>query len=218
MIDEMEDAKTYMQIKNMLDAYSKEEGEQSTSVYNLNKRLKTKISQLLVQNDADIKTKQSKIEQLKSITISESLETLQKLELESNAQLYNYMMQLSTGKDDTQNKRRLGSWCSSPNRIQAIALQKLSQLPQYSKLFKEAYKETILAKVQNPEQARYNARIKPEVEKLNAEVGALYMKGFNLRQVQKKFSTELKQKTGGTVFEQNKTVSEVVTKYSKEAF
>lgn len=87
-----------------LDAYAHEEGEQSTSVYNLNKRLKNKLSQLLIENDRDIKTKQDKIEELKNVTITESLETLQKLELESNAQLYNYMLQLNTGKDDTQNK------------------------------------------------------------------------------------------------------------------
>lgn len=46
-----------------------------------------------------------------------------------------------------------------------------------------------------------NARIKPEIEKLNSEVGALYIKGFNLRQVQQKYTAELKQMKGGTVFE-----------------
>ena len=51
------------------------------------------------------------------------------------------------------------------------------------------------------EEVRYNARIKPEIEKLNSEVGALYIKGFNLRQVQQKYTAELKQMKGGTVFE-----------------
>ena len=200
-IDQINDAKSFMKVKTMLDAYAHEEGEQSTSVYNLNKRLKNKLSQLLIENDRDIKTKQDKIEELKNVTITESLETLQKLELESNAQLYNYMLQLNTGKDDTQNKRRIGSWCKEPNRVQAIALQKLSQLSQYNQLFKDTYKETILERAQNPQQVRYNARIKPEIEKLNSEVGALYIKGFNLRQVQQKYTAELKQMKGGTVFE-----------------
>lgn len=46
-IDQINDAKSFMKVKTMLDAYAHEEGEQSTSVYNLNKRLKNKLSQLL---------------------------------------------------------------------------------------------------------------------------------------------------------------------------
>ena len=55
-IDQINDAKSFMKVKTMLDAYAHEEGEQSTSVYNLNKRLKNKLSQLLIENDRDIKT------------------------------------------------------------------------------------------------------------------------------------------------------------------
>ena len=68
-IDQINDAKSFMKVKTMLDAYAHEEGEQSTSVYNLNKRLKNKISQLLIENDRDIKTKQDKIEELRNVTI-----------------------------------------------------------------------------------------------------------------------------------------------------
>lgn len=189
----MENSKTYLSTRNLLNVFSNEEGVNVVEVYRLRKMLDSKVTELLETNDKKMQNIQKDIENIKSIKIEENIEQLQKLEYESNNVLYNFMSQLHTnGIQENSDRRRLGNWCVSPTRVEAIALQKLSALPQYSGLFTERQRKVIVENAKNPDAVKHERSMKPLLEQKQKELSTLYMEGFKLRNIQKKVSNDLK--------------------------
>lgn len=192
-IGNMKSNKDYIPVKNLLNAFSHECGADSMSVFRLYKELEAKIQELLAENDTNLQKKQKEIEDVKNITITEPLEKLQQLELESNQILYSYMSQLhANGMQENTDRRRIGVWAKNPTRAEAVALQRLMMLPQYASYFKENQKNVILKNSQNPDLLKHKEIIEPVIEEKQAELGNLYMEGFQLRNIQTRFSADLK--------------------------
>lgn len=126
------------------------------------------------------------------IKVEESAEQLKKLEYESNNVLYSYMAQLHNGIQENGDRRRIGCWCKSPTRVQAIALQKLVSLPQYSSYFTDRQRKVISENAKNPDVIRHEQAMKPLIEQKQRELSKLYMEGFQLRHIQKQISNDLK--------------------------
>ena len=192
-ISNMKTAKDYLATRNLLNVFSSEDGVNTVDIYKLRKMLDQKVTDLLKQNDKQMETKQTQIENIKSIKVEESAEQLKKLEYESNNVLYSYMAQLHmNGIQENSDRRRIGNWCVSPTRVEATALQKLSALPQYSGLFTERQRKVIVENAKNPAVIRHEQAMRPLLEQKQRELSTLYMEGFNLRNIQKKISNDLK--------------------------
>lgn len=192
-ISNMETAKQYISCRNLLNVFSKEEGVNTVDVYKLRKMLDQKVTDLLEQNDKQMEIKQTQIAEIKAIRIEESAEQLKKLELESNSILYSYMAQLhSNGIQENSDRRRIGCWAKAPTREEAVALQKLCALSQYSGLFTEKQRKVIVENAKNPEELKHEQAIKPLLDQKQKELSALYMEGFTLRNIQKQVSNDLK--------------------------
>lgn len=192
-ISNMKTSKDYLSTRNLLNVFSSEEGVNALDIYKLRKMLDQKVTDLLEQNDKQMEIKQTQIENIKSIKVEESMEQLKKLEYESNNVLYSYMAQLHTnGIQQNSDRRRIGNWCVSPTRVEATALQKLSALPQYSGLFTERQRKVIVENAKNPDVIRHEQAMRPLLEQKQRELSTLYMEGFNLRNIQKKVSNDLK--------------------------
>lgn len=192
-ISNMETAKQYISCRNLLNVFSKEEGVNTVDIYKLRKMLDSKVIELLEENEKQMEIKQTQIAEIKAIRIEESAEQLKKLEYESNNVLYSYMAQLhSNGIQENSDRRRLGNWCVSPTRVEAIALQKLSALPQYSGLFTERQRKVIVENAKNPDVVKHERAIQPLLEEKQAELSKLFMEGFNLRRIKKQISNDLK--------------------------
>ena len=192
-ISNMENSKQYISCRNLLNVFSKTEGVNTVDVYKLRKMLDSKVIELLEENEKQMEIKQKQIAEIKAIRIEESTEQLKKLEYESNNVLYSYMSQLhSNGIQENSDRRRLGNWCVSPTRVEAIALQKLSALPQYSGLFTERQRKVIVENAKNPDVIRHEQAMKPLIEQKQRELSKLYMEGFQLRHIQKQISNDLK--------------------------
>ena len=195
-ISNMETSKQYISCRNLLNVFSKEDGVNTVNVYKLRKMLDSKVIELLEANDRQMEIKQKQIENIKSIKVEESAEQLKKLEYESNNVLYSYMAQLhSNGIQENSDRRRLGNWCKEPTRVQAIALQKLSALPQYSGLFTERQRKVIVENAKNPDIVKNENAMRPLLEQKQKELSTLYMEGFQLRHIQKQVSNDLKNST-----------------------
>lgn len=189
----MENSKTYLATRNLLNVFSNEEGVNVVEVHRFRKMLDNKVTELLEANDKKMQNIQKDIENIKSIKVEESMEQLKKLEYESNNVLYSYMAQLHTnGIQQNSDRRRIGNWCVSPTRVEATALQKLSALPQYSGLFTERQRKVIVENAKNPDVIRHEQAMRPLLEQKQRELSTLYMEGFNLRNIQKKVSNDLK--------------------------
>lgn len=189
----MENSKTYLATRNLLNVFSNEEGVNVVEVHRFRKMLDNKVTELLEANDKRMETKQKEIENIKSIKVEENIEQLKRLELESNNVLYNFMSQLhANGIQENSDRRRIGNWCVNPTRVQAIALQKLCSLPQYSSYFTDRQRKTIVQNAKNPNEIKHEHAIKPLLEQKQSELSKLYMEGFQLRHIQKQVSNDLK--------------------------
>lgn len=192
-ISNMKTAKDYLATRNLLNVFSKTEGVNAFDVYKLRKMLDGKVTELLETNDKQMEIKQTQIENIKSIKVEESAEQLKKLEYESNNVLFSYMAQLhSNGIQENSDRRRVGSWCVSPTRVEATALAKLSSLPQYSGLFTERQRKVIVENAKNPDAVKHERSIQPLLEQKQRELSKLYLEGYKLRNIQKKVSNDLK--------------------------
>lgn len=192
-ISNMKTAKDYLATRNLLNVFSSEEAVNTVDIYKLRKMLDQKVTDLLKQNDKQMEIKQKQIAEIKAIRVDESTEQLQRLEYESNNVLYSYMMQLHTnGIQENGDRRRIGNWCVNSTRVEAIALQKLSALPQYSGLFTERQRKVIVEKAKNPDIVKHERAIQPLLEEKQSELSKLFMEGFQLRHIQKQVSNDLK--------------------------
>jgi len=192
-ISNMKTSKEYLATRNLLNAFSNEEGVNTVDIYKLRKMLDSKVIELLEENEKQMEIKQTQIAEIKAIRIEESTEQLKKLEYESNNVLYSYMSQLHTnGIQENSDRRKIGNWCVNPSRVEAIALQKLSSLPQYSSYFTERQRKVIVENAKNPEELKHEQAIKPLLEQKQAELSKLFMEGFQLRHIQKQVSNDLK--------------------------
>lgn len=192
-ISDMKSSKEYLSCRNLLNVFSSEESVNAVDVYKLRKMLDSKAVELLEENEKQMQNIQKDIDNIKSIKVEESMEQLKKLEYESNNVLYSYMAQLhANGIQENSDRRRIGCWCKEPTRIEAIALVKLSSLPQYSNYFTERQRKVIVENAKNPDELKHAETIKPLLEKKQAELSKLYMEGFQLRHIQKQVSNDLK--------------------------
>jgi len=192
-ISNMKTAKDYFATRNLLNVFSSEDGVNTVDIYKLRKMLDQKVTDLLKQNEKQMEIKQTQIAEIRAIRIEESTEQLQRLEYESNNVLYSYMAELHTnGIQENGDRRRIGNWCKNPTRVQAIALQKLSSLPQYSSYFTDRQRKVIVENAKNPEELKHEQAIKPLLDQKQAELSKLYMEGFQLRHIQKQVSNDFK--------------------------
>lgn len=191
-ISDMKSSKEYLSCRNLLNVFSKEDGVNTVDIYKLRKMLDSKVIELLEENEKQMQNIQKDIDNIKSIKVEESMEQLKKLEYESNNVLYSYMAQLHNGIQENSDRRRIGNWCKEPTRIEAVALVKLSSLPQYSNYFTERQRKVIVENAKNPDVIRHEQAIKPLLEKKQRELSKLYIEGFQLRNIRKKVSNDLK--------------------------
>lgn len=192
-ISNMETAGEYLATRNLLNVFSSEEGVNTVDIYKLRKMLDSKVIELLEENEKQMEIKQTQIENIKSIKVEESAEQLKELDLRSNNILYKYMSLLHMNNiQENADRRRIGQWAKEPTREEAVALQKLSALPQYSGLFTEKQRKVIVENAKNPEELKHEQAIKPLLDQKQAELSKLYMEGFQLRHIQKQVSNDLK--------------------------
>lgn len=189
----METSKQYISCRNLLNVFSSTEGVNVVEVHRFRKMLDNKVTELLEANDKQMEIKQTQIAEIKAIRIEESTEQLKELDLRSNNVLYSYMMQLhANGIQENSDRRKIGNWCVNSTRVEAIALQKLSALPQYSGLFNERQRKVIVEKAKNPDIVKHERAIQPLLEEKQSELSKLFMEGFHLRRIQKQVSNDLK--------------------------
>lgn len=191
-ISNMKTSKEYLSTRNLLNVFSNEAGVNTVDIYKLRKMLDSKVIELLEENEKQMQNIQKDIDNIKSIKVEESMEQLKKLEYESNNVLYSYMAQLHNGIQENSDRRRIGNWCKEPTRIEAVALVKLSSLPQYSNYFTERQRKVIVENAKNPDVIRHEQAITPLLEKKQRELSKLYIEGFQLRNIRKKVSNDLK--------------------------
>lgn len=190
VISEIKNRTDYKKAQELINSYA-DETDSQLDIYRLNKMLSEKIASLLQQNDENMKKIQKEIADIKAVRIEESTDQLQKLEYESNNILYSMMAQLHNGINENSDRRRVGNFCKNPTRVHAIALQKLSALPQYSGLFTDRQRKVIVERGRNSDEVAHEQAMQPVLQEKNSQLAKTYLNGFGLRNIQKQMSNKL---------------------------
>lgn len=188
-IDKVKDARSYVEVKNTIDAFMSEVGKDSIEIYRLNKKLTERIQNVYDDIQTNIDKVNTEITRLENDKFVESSETLQELTTQAEHRLLHFMMQLGLNNDkNTGNRRKIGNFVTQANRVDAMALMKLASLPQYAECFTTKQKQLILEKSKNPAEIVFEKNKQPLLAEKGAELGKLYMKAFNIRNAQKKIT------------------------------
>lgn len=192
-ISTMKTAKDYLATRNLLNVFSSEEGVNTVDIYKLRKMLDQKVTDLLKQNDKQMEIKQTQIAEIRAIRIEESTEQLKELDLRSNNILYKYMSLLHMNNiQENADRRRIGQWAKEPTREEAVALQKLCALPQYSGLFTEKQRKVIVENAKNPGGTKARTSHQATVRSETGRTKQAIYGGFQLRRIKKQISNDLK--------------------------
>lgn len=188
-IDKVSDAKSYIETRNAINVFASEVGKDSTDIYKLNKKLAERMQSVYDEIETNILKITREIETLKNEKIVEPDEVLQGLNAKAEHRLLQFMMQLGLNNDkNTGNRRKVGNFVAQADRADAIALMKLASLPQYAECFTTKQKQTISEKSRNPAEVVFEKNKQPLLAEKSAELGKLYMRGFNIRNVKKRIA------------------------------
>ncbi len=186
MVEQVNDARSYLQCRNTIASYGREVGKNSLDVMKLNGKLNERIKVVTNETQASIDKLSAEIEEVKNDKFIESADVLQELNTLAEHRLMKFLMQLGT--NNTGNRRRVGNWVVQADRADACALMKLASLPQYMNYFTTKQREIILEKSKSEAEVIWERNKEPLIAEKNARLGQLYMKSLNVRNVLKKVS------------------------------
>ena len=186
-IEKVSDAKTYVQTRNLINSFAHEAGKNSLDAIKLTEKLNSRIENVAHDIQENIDRINAEIDKIENDRLIEPVEKLQELSTRAEQRLLHFMMQLGTNNDgNTNNRRKIGNFVKQADRVDACALMKLASLPQYMDYFTTKQKETLLEKSKNPAEIVFERNKEQLLKEKHNELGRMYMKAFNLRNVLKK--------------------------------
>lgn len=190
-IDKVSDAKSYLQVRNAINAFAKEVGKESVDVTRLRSKLNERIKTVSTELDKSIKALNTEIDKIRNDKLVEPVERLEELNSQAEHKTLQFLMQMGNNNDGgVGNRRKVGNFVVNADRADAIALMKIASLPQFAQCFSSKQKQIILEKSKNPAEIVFEKNKEPLLQEKGAELGKLYMRSFNLRNVQKKIGNE----------------------------
>lgn len=189
MIENVCDAKSYIQCKNSISSFESEAGKNSLDVVKLNGKLTDRIKVVTQETQASIDKLNAEIERIKNEKFEEPVEVLQELNAQAEHKVLKFVVQMGTNNDgNAGNRRRVGNWTTKADRTDALALIKMASLPQYAECFTSKQKKILLEKSKNPAEVIWEENKQPLLEEKNRQLGHEYLKAMNIRNVQKQIS------------------------------
>lgn len=188
-IEKVDSAQDFTQTRNSISMFSHEAGKGDYRVQMLNKKLSDRMNTLTVETQEAIDQLNEEIEHLKRTQYNESAEVLKNLREQSDRKMLDIMLSLGTNKNGSNvNKRKIGTFVHDADRPQAVALARLSLMPDYAELFTAKQKEIILEKAKTDEEKRFEQEKEQNLKEKNTRLAQLYMKRFHINNAVKQIS------------------------------
>lgn len=134
----------------------------------------------------EFETKQRELideqEKIKREHFSESMESLSRINAESEKVLLQLLMQLSN--DETKNKRIISDMMNSADRSRSLALMKLSQIEAYKALITPTMKEKLVWSSLSNEEKMWQERQNNRLAEVGKEMADITMKRFMLKKAE----------------------------------
>lgn len=183
-IQNMETSNDYLVIRQLIREYEGLGGVSQMQVADLYNRLNEGLSILLADSQDRQESLSAEVEKIQQRSFVENTSTLKELNVQSDELLFQYQLKLSqnrTKEGGRINRRIIGNAVKNCNRVHAIALSKLSLIPEYAELFTLKQRELLPERAKSAQQRMYEEKKQADLETAQKKLSSEYMVGFHLK-------------------------------------
>ena len=183
-IQNMENTSDYLVLRQLIREYEGFEGVSRLQVTDLYNRLYDGLSILLEDSQDRQESLSAEVEKIQQRSFVEDTSTLKNLNVQSDELLFQYQLQMSqnrTKEGGRTNRRIIGNAVKNADRVHAIALSKLSLIPEYADLFTVKQREILTERAKSAQQRMYEEKKQADLETAQQKLSAEYMTGFHLK-------------------------------------
>lgn len=183
-IQNMENSNDYLVIRQLIREYEGLGGVSQMQVADLYNRLYEELSILLENSRERQESLSSEVDKIQQRSFVEHASTLKELNIQSDELLFQYQLQMSqnrTKEGGRTNRRIIGNAVKNCDRVHAIALSKLSLIPEYADLFTVKQREILPERAKSAQQRMYEDKKQTDLQAAQQKLSTEYMNGFKLR-------------------------------------
>lgn len=183
-IRDMENSNDYLVIRQLIREYEGLGGVSQMQVADLYNRLYDGLSILLQESQDRQENLSEEVEKIQQRSFVENTSTLKELNIQSDELLFQYQLQMSqnrTKEGGRTNRRIIGNAVKNCDRAHAIALCRLSLIPEYAELFTAKQREILPERAKSAQQRMYEEKKQADLKVAQQKLSAEYMTGFHLK-------------------------------------
>ena len=183
-IRNMENSNDYVVVRQLIREYEGLDGISRMQVRELYNWLYDGVSILLENSQERQENLSAEVDKIQQRSFVENASTLKELAVQSDELLFQLQLKLSqnrTKEGGRTNRRIIGNAVKNCNRAQAIALSKLSLMPEYAPLFTAKQREILPERAKSAQQRMYEEKRLVDLETAQQKLSAEYMTGFHLK-------------------------------------
>lgn len=183
-IHTMQNAQDYTIIRQLIREYEGLEGVSRMQVTDLYNCLYEELNLLLAESQDRQENLSEEVEKIQQRSFVENTSTLKELNTQSAELLFQYQLQLNqnrTKEGGRTNRRIIGNAVKNCDRAHAIALCRLSLIPEYAELFTTKQREILPERAKSAQQRMYEDKKQTDLQAAQQKLSTEYMNGFKLR-------------------------------------
>lgn len=183
-IQNMGNSNDYLVARQLIREYEGLGGVSQMQVADLYNRLYEELNLLLEESQDRQENLSEEVDKIQQRSFVENASTLKNLNVQSAELLFQYQLQLSqnrTKEGGRINRRIIGNAVKNANRVHAIALSRLSLMPEYTELFTAKQREILPERAKSAQQRMYEEKKQADLKAAQQKLSAEYMTGFHLK-------------------------------------
>lgn len=183
-IQNMENSNDYLVARQLIREYEGLGGVSQMQVADLYNLLYEELNLLLEESQDRQENLSAEVDKIQQRSFVEHASTLKELNVQSNEIMFQFQMKLNqntTKESGGINRRLVGNWVKNADRVHAIALSKLSLMPEYAPLFTAKQREILPERAKSAQQRMYEEKKQADLETAQRNLSSEYMTGFHLK-------------------------------------
>lgn len=183
-IQNMGNSNDYLVARQLIREYEGLGGVSQMQVADLYNRLYEELNLLLEESQDRQENLSEEVDKIQQRSFVENASTLKNLNVQSDELLFQYQLKLSqnrTKEGGRINRRIIGNAVKNCDRVHAIALSKLSLIPEYAELFTLKQRELLPERAKSAQQRMYEEKRQADLETAQRNLSSEYMNSFHLK-------------------------------------
>ena len=183
-IQNMGNSNDYLVARQLIREYEGLGGVSQMQVADLYNHLYEELNLLLEESQDRQENLSAEVDKIQQRSFVENASTLKELNTQSAELLFQYQLQLNqnrTKEGGRTNRRIIGNAVKNCDRAHAIALCRLSLIPEYAELFTTKQREILPERAKSAQQRMYEKKKQADLKAAQQKLSAEYMTGFHLK-------------------------------------